>query len=66
VSAIGGRTSGYGFSIINRHRAPLLDFTYETAAEAEAARDLMEAVLTGIVDLISHPDPGRFHDPHHQ
>ena len=66
VSAVGGRALGYGFSIVNQNRAPLLDFTYETGAEAEAAHDLMEAVLTGVVDLTSHPDPGRFRDPRHR
>ena len=63
VSAVGGRALGYGFSIVNQNRAPLLYFTYETGAEAEAAHDLMEAVLTGVFDLPRIPIPDVFAIP---
>jgi hypothetical protein len=52
-------TRGHGFSIINQRRAPLVTFTYETAAEAEAAQSLVQAALTGVIDVTSYPDPRR-------
>jgi len=50
---------GHGFSILNQHRAPLLTLTYKTVEEADLARSVVEAVLSGAIDVISHPDPSR-------
>jgi hypothetical protein len=59
IVGISGRTHGYGFSVVNEHRAPLFTLTYETAEEAEAAQALVAAALTGVIEITSHPDPSR-------
>jgi hypothetical protein len=46
-------------SILNQHRAPLITLTYKTVEEADLARSVVEAVLRGVIDVISHPDPSR-------
>jgi hypothetical protein len=60
VIDVGDRTLGHGFSIVNQHRVPLLTLTYEAASEAKTARSLIEAVLAGVSEVTSYPDPSRF------
>ena len=37
---------GYGFSIMNEDRAPVVTFAYPTQKDAEEARDLIDRAIT--------------------
>jgi hypothetical protein len=39
--------AGYGFCILNEHKAPLLAFAYFTKGEAASARELIAEALEG-------------------
>lgn len=52
-------TVGYGFTIMDKNRAPIANFTYETREQADLARPLAEAVAAYAVDIRSYPAPKR-------
>jgi len=54
VTCTGGRL-GHSFSVIDPHREPLLTLAFETAAEAERARVLLEAELAAVQSLATEP-----------
>ena len=58
VTCTGGRL-GHSFSVIDPHREPLLTLAFETAAEAERARVLLEAELTAVQLLVTEPNSSR-------
>lgn len=44
-------TLGFGFSILNRYRAPVVTFSYETEEEAKAAEHLVRKALEGVLEV---------------
>ena len=54
VMRTGGRL-GHSFSVINPHREPLLTLAFETAAEADRARAILEAELAALQLPITEP-----------
>jgi hypothetical protein len=58
VVQTGGRL-GHSFTVIDPHREPLLTLAFETAAEAERARVLLEAELTAVQLLVTEPNSSR-------
>lgn len=45
VSRVHQVDAGYGFSIVNEHRAPVVTFVYPSEEDAEEARDLIDQAV---------------------
>src|SRR5271163_2462355 len=58
VIRTGGRL-GHSFTVIDPHREPLLTLAFETAAEAERARGILEAELATVQSLATGPNLSR-------
>jgi hypothetical protein len=51
ISAVTRTRNGYGFTVWNVHRAPILELDYRTAQEAEVAADLLKAALESAIEI---------------
>lgn len=47
----------YGFNIRNSWGKPILVFSYETQAKAEAARAQAQSLIEQALDVSEHPEP---------
>jgi hypothetical protein len=55
VGTVAGLIEGWGFNITNERGQPLVAFSYETRAEAEAAATHVQAAVEKAVKVVPHP-----------